>query len=88
MCFFSKIPKAYSCSFEIDKQVKAQSFAFLALHKKSFPLRISSVNVTKIQSKLRIWSYLLKIFVMENFCAVQDGVLGNEFRDAETTHAI
>ena len=39
MCFFSKIPKAYSCSFEIDKQVKAQSFAFLALHKKKFSIK-------------------------------------------------
>ena len=41
-----------------------------ALHKKwSFPLRISSVNVTKF---LRIWSNLLKKSLRENFifCAV------------------
>ena len=40
-------------------------------HKRwSFPLRISSVNVTK--SALRIWSHLLKKSLMENFifCAV------------------
>ena len=53
----------------------------LALHKKwSFPLRISSVNVTKSAetadlvtfTKLRIWSHLLKKSLIENFifCAV------------------
>ena len=38
----------------------------------SFPLRISSVNMTKFCSFLRIWSHLLKKFLMENFifCAV------------------
>ena len=43
------------------------------LHKKwRFPLRISSVNVTKILRKLQIWSLLLKKSLMENFifCAV------------------
>ena len=38
----------------------------------SFPLRISSVKVTKSAVSLRIWSHLLKKFFMENFifCAV------------------
>ena len=42
-----------------------------ALHKKwSFPLRKSSVNV--VRGKLRVWSYLLKKSLLENFifCAV------------------
>ena len=39
----------------------------VTLHKKwSFPLRISSVNVTNPR-KLRIWSHLLKKSVIENF---------------------
>ena len=44
----------------------------LVLHKKwSFPLRISSVNVTK-SAVLWIWSHSLEKFLMENFifCAV------------------
>ena len=44
-----------------------------SLHKKwSFPLRISSVNVTKFASFLRIWSHLLKKSLMGHFifCAV------------------
>ena len=46
---------------------------YLSLHKKwSFPLRISSVNVTKSAGFLRIWSHLLKKSLIENniFCAV------------------
>ena len=46
---------------------------FGTLHKEwSFPLRISSVNMT-ICRKLRVWSYLLKISVTKNFifCAVE-----------------
>ena len=45
----------------------------LSLHWKwSFPLRISSVSVTKISSFLAIWSNLLKKSIMENliFCVV------------------
>ena len=40
--------------------------------KRSFPLSISSVNVTKSAIVLRIWSHLLKKFLMENFifCAM------------------
>ena len=42
-----------------------------SLHKKwSFPLRISSVNVTKSAVFLRIWSHLLKKYLMENFTFV------------------
>ena len=44
-----------------------------SLYKKlSFPLRTSSLNVTKIRRKLRIWSHLLEKSLMENFifCAV------------------
>ena len=47
----------------------------IRLHKKwSFPLRISSVNVTKSARKLWIFSNLLKKSLMENFifCAVSD----------------
>ena len=48
-----------------------QSFTWLSLHKISiFPLRISSVNVTKPagnRRKLRIWSHLVKKSLMENF---------------------
>ena len=48
------------------------------LHKKwSFPLKISSVNVTKSASFLRIWSHLLKKSLMENFifCLVPKSML-------------
>ena len=40
--------------------------------KRSFPLRLSSVNATKSQSKLRLWANLLKKSLIENFifCAV------------------
>ena len=50
--------------------------AWFTLHKKlSFPLSISSVNVTADScgwKKLRIWSHLLRKSLMENFifCAV------------------
>ena len=38
------------------------------MHKKqSFPLRISSVNVTKTSGFLQIWSHMLKKFLTENF---------------------
>ena len=50
------------------------TFPVSTLHKKwSFPLRISSVNVTNFFSFLRIWSHLMKKSLMENFifCAVQ-----------------
>ena len=45
----------------------------ITLHKKwSFPLRISTVNVTNPQFPADIWSHLLKKFLKENliFCAV------------------
>ena len=53
-----------------------------SLHKKwSFPLRISSVNVTKFASFLRIWSHLLKKSLMGNFifCAVNSSPDSNHF---------
>ena len=44
----------------------------LTLYKRrSFPLRISSVNVTKSDVLWGIWSHLLKKFLMENFFFVQ-----------------
>ena len=49
------------------------TFPVSTLHKKwSFPLRISSVNVTNFFSFLRIWSHLMKKSLMEHliFCAV------------------
>ena len=46
------------------------------IKKWNFPLRISSVNMTKIRSFLRIWSHLLNKSSMENFifCAVSLGI--------------
>ena len=45
----------------------------------SFPLKISSVNVTKSAGncrKLQIWSHILKKSLMENiFCAVRQALL-------------
>ena len=52
--------------------LKFMTSSCVLLHKKwSYPLRISSVNVTKSAS-LQIWSHLLKKSLMENFifCAV------------------
>ena len=39
----------------------------IALHKKCFPLRASSANVTKFAVSWKIWPHLLKKCVMENF---------------------
>ena len=57
----------------VAKETKKVLNSNITLHKKwSFPLGISSVNVTKSAEKLRIWSHLLKKSVIENFdfCAV------------------
>ena len=44
----------------------------ISVHEKwSFPLQIFSVNVTKSAVFLRIWSYLLKKSIMENFINLQ-----------------
>ena len=49
-----------------------------SLHKKrSFPLRISSVNVTKSAIFLRIWSHLLKKSSIENFIFLCSEFIGN-----------
>ena len=51
---------------KIDFAANAAKFEETALHKKqSFPLRISSVNVTKSAKKLWNWSHLTKKFLME-----------------------
>ena len=61
------------------------------LHKKwRFPIRISSVNVTKsavVRRKLRIWSHLLKKSLMENFifCAVQNMLIKVKFSANQNT---
>ena len=54
----------YTRKFVSEKELK------LLQKKWSFPIRISSVNVTK--SAVRIWSHLLKKSLMKNFifCAV------------------
>ena len=51
---------------------KTLILACLSLHKNwSFPLTISSVNVTKSAAFLRIWSHLLKKFLIETFIFLQ-----------------
>ena len=63
-------------SFEHFPKFLRNSALFALYKKSSFSLRISSVDVTKSAEtgnpEIRIWSHLLKKFVMENFifCAV------------------
>ena len=64
---YSKLVRL-NCQF-VEDVLKIISFT---IQKIGFPLRISSVNVTKCVGRLRIWSYLLKKSLVENFifCAV------------------
>ena len=69
-CFHDSVYLDDTCIFIKHRRWSSQIFA---LHKKySFPLEISSVNVIKYRSSLRIWSHFLKKSLMEKFifCAV------------------
>ena len=72
------------CTYPRQFQDFGLQLSYEALHKKCFPLRIFSVNVSKSAVFLRIWSHLLKKFLMENlfFLCIEDEIIFQESLNA------